>query len=312
MKKLNFDLTVNSSALLCPNPQEWFSKAYLDENVADNYRLIPGVKTSTKVANTNFTSILKAEDCDFTASANILSAVTFTVCPLQAQVQICKKDIESSFVSLQMAKGSSNWDVASFMNHYWEAMSAEVKEEIEYIRWVGSTTNTGYTGVNAFKALCDGYEKLLAADAQVIDVAASGSYSAVTVANVIDIMGAMLVALPAAALSKKKELRFYAASNVVTAFTIAAAKGNTLSYITEALGMNFVGIKIVEAPGMTSNKIVLTRKDNLVYLFDGENDATELKAINLTETTGQPLLRTAAYLKVGFGLLNPQEIVYFS
>jgi len=308
MKKMNFDLSIASNALVCPNPSEWYSKAYLTMEVANNFRVIPGVKSSTKVANASFTSVLKAETCDFSASASALSATTFTICPIQAQVEICKKTLESSFVSLEMAKGSANWDVASFMNHYWEALASEVVEEIELIRWVGSTTNTAYTGTNAFKALCDGYEKLMLADAAVVDVTLTAS----TVANVIDNLTAVLIAAPAAILAKKSDLRFYVASNVMTAFQIAASKGNTISYVTELLGANFGGIQLVECPGMSSNKIVLTRTSNLVYLLDGEGDSSDLKAIDLTQTTGQPLLRTAAYMKIGFGLLNPSEIVYFN
>ena len=309
MKKINFDLTIATNALLCPNPSEWYAKAYITSDIANNFRVIPGVKSSTKVATANFPSVLKAESCDFSSSASALSASTLSVCPVQAQVEICKKTIESSYVSLDMAKGSMNWTVAGFMNHYWEELAKEIQEEIELIRWQGSTTNTAYTGTVAFKALCDGYEKLLLADAAVVDVAAFP----VTVATVISALTVTLIAAPAAILTtKKSDLRFYVASDVYTKFQIAASMGNTISYVTELLGANFGGIKVVEAPGMTSGKIVLTRVANLVYLLDGENDSTDLKAIDLTETTGQPLLRTAAYLKIGFAILNPSEIVYFN
>ena len=311
MKKINFDLTIASNALLCPNPSEWYAKAYITQEIADNFRVIPGVKSSTKVSTANFPSVLKAETCDFSASAAALSATTLSVCALQVQVQICKKDIESSYVSLEMAKGSSNWNVQAFMAHYWETLAAEVQAEISDLMWKGNTAGTGatYTGNNAYRTLCDGYEKLLLANAEVVDV----TLTAVTVANVIDSLTAVLLAAPAAVQSaKKSDLRFYVASNVFLAFQIAASKGNTISFVTELLGANFGGIKIVEAPGMSPSKMVLTRVQNLVYLIDGESDSTDLKAIDLTETTGQPLLRTAAYLKIGFGILNPSEIVYFS
>ena len=311
MKKINFDLTIASNALLCPNPSEWYAKAYITQEIADNFRVIPGVKSSTKVSTANFPSVLKAETCDFSASAAALSATTLSVCALQVQVQICKKDIESSYVSLEMAKGSSNWNVPAFMAHYWETLAAEVQAEISDLMWKGNTAGTGatYTGNNAYRTLCDGYEKLLLANAEVVDV----TLTAVTVANVIDSLTAVLLAAPAAVQSaKKSDLRFYVASNVFLAFQIAASKGNTISFVTELLGANFGGIKIVEAPGMSPSKMVLTRVQNLVYLIDGESDSTDLKAIDLTETTGQPLLRTAAYLKIGFGILNPSEIVYFS
>lgn len=311
MKKVNFDMTIASSALLCPNPSEWYAKAYITQDIANNFRVIPGVKSSTKVATTTFPNVLVAETCDFTSSSNVLSAVTMTVCPIQAQVQICKKDIESSYVSLEMAKGSMNWNVPSFMSHYWEVLAAEIQAEIASIMWVGNTAGTGatYTGNNAYRTLCDGYEKQLKANALVVDVTLTAS----TVANVIANLEAVLAAAPAQILSaKKSDLRFYVASDVFSKFQIAASKGNTISFVTELLGANFGGISIIEAPGMSAGHIVLTRVQNLVYLLDGESDSTDLKAIDLTETTGQPLLRTAAYLKIGFGILNPEEIVFFN
>ena len=308
MKKINFDLAIATNALVCPNPTEWYAKSYLTSDIVDNYRVIPGVKNSIKVSTATFSPILVAETCDFSATAAALSSTTLSIFPLQAQTQICKKDIETSYVSLEMAKGSANYTVEGFMSHYWEEMSNEINEEIEYIRWQGSTTNGAYSGATAFKKLCNGYEAILLADAGVVDV----TLTAVTTANVISILGTVLANLHAAVKAKRSDLRFYVSPNVFTAFQIAAAAGNNSTYITEALGANFVGIKIVEAMGLSANKIVLTSKNNLIYLLDGEGDATDLKAIDLSETTGQPLLRTAAWLKIGFAVLNSTEIVYFN
>lgn len=310
-KKMNFDLAIASNALLCPNPSEFYAKAYITQAIVDNFRVIPGVKSSTKVATVNFPSVLKAETCDFSANSDALSATTLSVCPLQAQVQICKKDLESSYVSLEMAKGSMNWTVDGFMMNYWDVLSKEINSEIASIMWLGNTAGTGstYTGSNAYRALCDGFEKKLAADASVVDVTLTAS----TVSNVITNMEAVFAAAPAEVLSANKaDLRLYVASDVFVKFQIAASKGNTISYVTELLGANFAGVRVTECPGMSTGKMVLTRRDNLIYLLDGEDDATDLKAIDLTQTTGQPLLRTAAYLKIGFGIINPSEIVYFA
>lgn len=310
-KKMNFDLAIASNALLCPNPSEFYAKAYITQAIVDNFRVIPGVKASTKVATVNFPSVLKSETCDFSANNDQLSAITMTVCPLQAQVQICKKDLESSYVSLEMARGSMNWTVEGFMTNYWNELSKEINAEIASIMWIGNTAGTGatYTGANAYRTLCDGFEKKLLADSAVVDVTLTAS----TVSNVITNMEAVFAAAPAEILSANKaDLRLYVASDVFVKFQIAASKGNTISYVTELLGANFAGVRVIECPGMSTGKMVLTRKDNLVYLLDGEDDSTDLKAIDLTQTTGQPLLRTAAYLKVGFGILNPAEIVYFN
>jgi len=60
-RKLRFDLDVDSSALLAANPEAFYSKAYLaEESIADNYRLLPGVKSKTKLATVLFGNVLQA------------------------------------------------------------------------------------------------------------------------------------------------------------------------------------------------------------------------------------------------------------
>lgn len=309
-KKLNFaDLTINSTALLCPNPQDWFSRSYLDETTAANFRTIPGVKYKTNLANINFSSVLKAESCDWSASANVLSAQTITVTPLQAQLQLCKKDIETSFVSMEMAKGSSNWsDPSAFMGHYYETIRSEVFEEIEYIRWQGNTSATAYTGT--YLALTDGYTKKITGTTGTIVSAAT----TVTTANVIGLMGNLLAALPVTVQSKPTQLRFYIASNVATQYRLATAAYNTNTNITQNLPFTFSNIQIVECPGMKSNQILVTRggsMGNLIYAFDGDADAGELQTIDLQQTTGEKVLRTQAVFKIGFDITNPTEIAMY-
>ena len=306
MKSFNFDLTVASNALICPNPSEWYDKAYLGSNVAGNFRLVPGVKNSTKIATNTFSPVLVAEDCVFSATASALSATTFSVCPLKVNTSVCKSTLESSFISTEMAKGSQNYDVQSFMNHYWDSLNKEVQSEIEQIRWQGSTTNAAYSGSTSYKKLCDGYEKLLLADAGVVDV----TLTAVTVANVVGSLTAVVAAAPAEIKGARKEdLRIYVASNVFLAYQIATSN---LFLASPSTSITFAGIQVVEQPGMTDSKMVFTHKDNLVYLFDGESDSQDLIAVDALKTMGIPNIYTIAFLKLGFGILNPTQIVYFN
>lgn len=308
-KKLAFaDLSINSTALLCPNPDEWFARAYLDEDVAKNFRVIPGVKYKANVANINFSPVLVAESCTWAATASVLSAKTMTVTPIQAQVQICKTDIETSFVSLQMAKGSKNWsNISDFMNHYWEILGMEIHEEIEYIRWNGLQGSTGFTGNQSYLALTTGYHSRLTGTTGVISSAITTS----TTANVINNFAQLLQAAPPQITSKKGSLRFYVASNVKTNYMIATALYNTFTNVTGELPLTFSGIEIVECPGMAANRMLLTRKDNLIYLLDGEGDSSDLTAIDLSQTTGEKVLRTSAIMKIGFDIVNPTEFVYY-
>lgn len=312
-KNLKFDLTVDSSALLCPNPDEFYAKAYITEDIAGNFRTLPGIKYKTKLATNVFgTSILQESTCDWSDINSSLSAVDIDVCPVSAMAELCRFDLEQSFVSLQMAKGSAgSFEVPSFMAHYWDSMSNKIGEEIEQIRWKGNTENTAFTGTTAHLKLCDGYEKKLAANSAVIDVTAT----AVTASNVIATFTAAYQALATsnpALVNRSTDLRFYAPAATVAAYRQAVAAGNTLAFVTKNLELSFLDIKIVVAQGMTSNKLVLTLANNLVYAFDGENDNKALKAVNLEESVAEPKLRTRADIKLGFYLVNPSEIVYVS
>ena len=306
MRRLKFDLTVATDALLCPNPEEFYSRAYINETVAENFRTLPSVKSSTKLSNVTFGQVLQAEQCAFNAPTDTLDAKQIGVTGLSAMAQICQFDIESSWLSAQMAQGSNgNFEVSSFMAYYWKTMAAEISEDIETIRWQGDTTGTGVV------ALCDGYEKKLAADTGVVDVTAPTN---VTSANVLSFIQDMYEAAPTALLSgaSKGDLRMYISRNVATAYAYAVASANTIAYLTEELPMTYLGIRLVICDGMSDDKAVFTDKNNLVYAFDAASDTSALKAVNLNDTTAEPYIRTRANMKIGFEILNPTQIVYGS
>jgi hypothetical protein len=179
----------------------------------------------------------------------------------------------------------------------------KIQEEVELIRWQGDTASE-----DDVLALCNGYLKGLLADATVVDV----NNTTVTVTNVLAEMTKVVVALPARVQRRKSELRFFVSSNVATAYEIAAASGNTQTYVTTPLALTFLGIKLVVAEGLPNDTMVLTRKENLIYAFDAEGDAKALKAVNLSDTVAEPYLRTRANLKVGFKHVNGAEIVLYS
>jgi hypothetical protein len=81
-RKFNFDLNVEANALLCPNPSEFYSKAYISEDIVGNYRSLPGIKSETKLANVLFENVLKASTCNFAANPSNLDAIDINVCAL--------------------------------------------------------------------------------------------------------------------------------------------------------------------------------------------------------------------------------------
>jgi hypothetical protein len=297
-RKLKFDLDIESNALLCPNPNEFYSRAYLTADVADTYRALPGIKSKTKLANVAFGSILKASSCNFEAPTDTLDAIDIEVCAFSAMAQICQFDLEQSFVALQMTQGSNgDFTVASFMNYYWSIMAKQIEEDIELIRWQGDRLSE-----NPLLALCDGYLVKLCDDG---NLAFTGG-GAVNSSNVLATLNSVVGGLPASVRFKKADLRIRVSSNV------AAASGNTLTYVSAPLQSTYLGIKVVVCEGMPDNTIVASLKDDLVYAFDAEGDSKALKAVNLTDTVAEPYIRTRANVKAGFFYTNPSQIAVWS
>jgi hypothetical protein len=306
-RKLRFDLDVDATALLQANSEAFYSRAYLKEETVDNYRTLPGIKFKTKISNIVFGQVLQAENCAFNASTDDLASVEIEVCSLSAMAEICQFDLEQSFVSLQMAKGSNgDFTVASFMDYYWNEMALTIAENVEKLRWSGDTGSG-----DASLALCDGYKKSLVADvANVIDIAAP---VAITTGNVLAKLAEVYDAIPAAVLANQEDLRFYVSSPVAAAYRSAVAASNTQANLTQALDFTYLGIKMILCPGMLGlSTIVATLKDNLIYAFDAEGDGKALRAINLADTVAEPVIRTRANMKVGFTHVNGNEIVFYN
>jgi len=306
MRKLKFDLNIDPTALLAANPEAFYSKAYLSEDTADNYRALPGVKYKTKLASVTFGQILQPSSCSFSAPTDDLDAKEIDVTALSCMSQICQFDLEQSFLSLQMSKGSNgDFSVASFMSFYWSEMANKVNGDIESIRWQGDTAS-----LNPTLALCDGYEKLLGAPGSGVINGGTGAIANFTALEAA--LSAAFALLPATIATRTADLRLYMPTQLVNIYRLGVASGNTQAYITQDLALTFLGVKIVVCPGMSNNTFVWTLKDNLIYAFDAEGDSSDLRAVNLADTVAEPYIRTRANMKVGFNFVNPGEIVFYS
>ena len=315
-RNLKFNLDIETNALLCANPDEFYSKAYLSSpDIANNFRTLPGIKSKTKLANVTFGSLLQASTCNFSAPNDSLDAIDIDVCALSAMAQVCQFDLEQSFVSLQMAAGSNgDFTVANFFNFYWSEMANAVNGQIEQLRWKGYTLSP-----NPLLALCNGYEFLLddgLTPPPGIDPVINGGTGSITTFSGVGGLGAKLEAafalVPAAIASRTADLRIYMPTQLVNIYRLGVASGNTQAYITQDLSLTYLGIKIVLCPGMSNNKFVITLKDNLIFAFDGEGDPSDLRAVNLADTVAEPVIRTRANMKVGFSFVNPGDIVWYN
>lgn len=308
MRKLRFDLNNGANATLTPNAEAFYAQAYLgSSDIVDNFRTLPGVKFETALGAVTFGDILQPSNCAFTAPTDTLSAKIMSVCALSAMAQICQFELEQSFVSLQMAQGSNgDFSVANFMNFYWSEMANSINGSIESLRWQGDSSLLPANPLS----LCDGYEVQLGAVGS--GVIPYSMTAAPTFAQLLTDLEAAFALVPANIASRTADLRIYLPTQLVNIYRLGVASGNTNAYITQDLALTYLGIKIVLCPGMSNDHLVITLKDNLIYLFDAEGDSSDLRAVNLSDTVAEPYLRTRANMKIGFNFVNPADIVYGS
>ena len=308
MRKLRFDLNNGANAQLQPNAEAFYAQAYLgSSDIVDNFRTLPGVKFETALGAVTFGDILQPSNCAFTAPTDTLSAKIMSVCALSAMAQICQFELEQSFVSLQMAQGSNgDFSVANFMNFYWSEMANSINGSIESLRWQGDSSLLPANPLS----LCDGYEVQLGA--ALSGVIPYNMTPTPTFAQLLTDLEAAFALVPANIASRTADLRIYLPTQLVNIYRLGVASGNTNAYITQDLSLTYLGIKIVLCPGMSNDHLVITLKDNLIYLFDAESDPSDLRAVNLSDTVAEPYLRTRANMKIGFNFVNPADIVYGS
>lgn len=304
-KKYKFDLTVDSTALLQANPVEFYSRLFGMESASSNYRVLPGVKNKTKIANVLFDQLTQEADCAFTPTDSTVSAIEVDVCPLSVQTSVCQYQLEQSWLADQMAKGSnSDMTVASFMTYFWSQMSNKAHEEFALISWQGDADGATSTYLD----LCDGWLKRLCGLAGVIRV----EQDTVTSSNVIAEMGAVLQALPNEVLVNiGANIQFKVSPDVAVAYRIATASTNTTNNVTTGLALTFLDIPIVVEYGLPANTIILSDKNNFIFATDIEGDIDSLQIVDFSKTTLDREIGARADYKAGFYITNPTQIVFY-
>lgn len=301
-KKYKFDLTVESNALLQANPTEFYARLYGMESAAGSYRVLPGIKNKTKIANVVFDQLIQAADCDFAPTDSTVDAIDIDVCPLSVQTSICQYQLEQSWLADQMAKGSnSDFTVASFMAYFWAQMSSKAHEELAKIMWQGDTDSE-----DPILDKCDGWLKRLCG----LDVIRAAQ-DTVTSSNVVAEMGSLLDLASAEMLVNSNKLRFKVSPDVASKYRIATASANTINYTTAALSLQFLDFAIDVEYGLPANTMILTDPQNFIYCLDAEGDIDSLQVLDFSKTTLDRRIGARADFKTGFYITNPQQIVFY-
>ena len=260
----------------------------------------PNIKFKEVIKKLALDSILKDASCDFDPTSNItLTERILQPEEFQVNLQLCKKDFRQDWEANSM--GFSQYDnlPGNFSDFLIGQVSAKVAEKVEQNIWQGATANNGEF---------DGFQALLAADSDVVDV----SGTTLSAANIIAELGKVVDAIPGSVYGKE-DVKIYIPTSAAKFYIQAqAALGYRDLYNVGKTDMNFQGIPLFTAPGLGNDKMVAAESSNLFFGTGLLNDWQEVKLIDMADIDGSQnvrvVLRGSAGVQHGIG----SDIVLYS
>jgi hypothetical protein len=251
--------------------------------------ILPNVAYKQVIQKVATGDIVANATCDFTASGTVtLTERVLTTEEFQVNIQLCKADLQQTWQVAEMGYSSFSKLPKSFEDFVIAHVSAKVAAKIETTIWNGTNATAGEFA---------GFRTLLLADATVVDVTAT----TITAANVIEEMGKVVDAIPAA-LYGNEGLRLYVSQAIAKSYVRAlggfgasglGANGTntqgTQWYTNGSL--SFDGIPIFMANGMKSTDMIATTVDNLYFGCGLLNDKNICKVIDLADIDGSQNIR---------------------
>ena len=260
----------------------------------------PNIKYKEVIKKLALDSILKDASCDFDPTSNVtLTERILQPEEFQVNLQLCKKDFRQDWDAQSM--GFSQYDnlPKKFSDFLIAQVAAKVAQKTEQNIWQGATANAGEF---------NGFQALLAADGDVVDVAGT----TLSAANIIAELGKVVDAIPSAVYSKE-DVKIYIPTSAAKFYIQAqAALGYRELYNVGKTEMNFQGIPLFTAPGLGANKMVAAESSNLFFGTGLLNDWQEVKLIDMADIDGSQnvrvILRGSAGVQHGIG----SDIVLYS
>lgn len=302
-KKIEMAMTLDPSAAYATNATEYFRKAMIgEERTRSKFRQLLGIKDSVKLGGSAMTGVvIKAGTATYDPDDSTASQKDFTVKPLMYGTTINISELEASFVSDQLAKGSNSFsDKFAFMNFFYSELEREITEQMEEVTFTGTVAANGV----------DGLEVLAAADVDVLvpTIGNGGVASAVTDINVVDKLKQARNVLPRA-VRRRKDYVYIVATNVYDALADAVSenKASGLYYI-EGFTLTFQGTEIYKADGASDNTIMATYWENLVNIQDLMDEELGFNIVDFMKTTLDRKIGVRVDFKFQPSYVNAEEL----
>lgn len=284
------------------------SASTLDQGLVE---VKPNVKGKRVVKNLALGSLLSTATCDFTDNSSVtLTERILEVKQMQVNLTICKAEFQDDWLAIEQGDSAHTNMPKTFVDYLLADVAANVASELETLIWQAEATDGGTDDF-------DGFLKLMADDASVIDVAGT----AITADNVVIELGKIVDAIPTQILSKE-DLFLYVSPSIYQSYIRAlggfgaaglGANGYNNQGSNQAFGaLVFEGVKMVAVQGMANGQAVAARRSNLWFGTSLMADFNETKVLDMAELDGSQNVRIIMRMGAGVQFGIGAEIVYYA
>jgi hypothetical protein len=294
-------MTISNSSYAGEKAAGFIAAALLSANTLDKggVTIKPNVNYRQVMQKIAVGDIIANASCDFAATSDVtLTERYLTPEEFQVNMELCKKDFESDWLSIEQGFSAFDTLPKSFAEYLISHVAAKVATKTELNIW---------NGVNANAGEYDGLVTLMSADADVIDV--TTVETSISPSNIIAELGAVIDAIPTTVYGSDNLSIYISSADARSYVRAQAALGYKDLYHVGQTAMDFEGVKLFVANGLTSGQMVAAEKDNLMFGTGLQSDFSEVKVLDLANIDGSQNVRIVMRFTAGVQYAIGSEIV---
>lgn len=267
-----------------------------------------GVKSAEALNILTSDVYFQADGCGYTASGNTtFTQRNITVGKIKVEETLCPKTLEAKWMQTQIAPGSPT--EVPFEVQIGTDKSNNIAKLLEVSMWQGDTaTSNTNPNTNRF----DGFTKIIDAASASTIAGNTSSATAITIANVDDLIDNIYAAVPAD-IADSDDLVLWVGIDTFKKYTTALRNNNLFHYAADSEGMELIipatNIKMIGVGGLNgTNRMFCGRLSNF---FVGTDLANEEEEYKFWYSQDNDEVRFRATMKYGVQIAFPDQIVQF-
>ena len=314
-KKENFALPTVTSTYAGEASSDYIAAALLSAKTLDqgNVEIHPNVKYKEVIQKLDVSGIVQDASCDFATSGSV--AITETILEpkeLQVNLELCKQNFLDSWEAVSMGYSAFDEIPRNFTDYLISYVGGKVAEATEQSIWNGAIGNGSFLGFE---------ERITASTgAAAFKPAQSGSVDrpngTVDKDNVVQILTEVVDAIPSSVYGKEDTV-IYVGTKVLKAWQSSQSGQVNIGSFNSQLNvgekpLNFQGIEIIHAPGMSDNTIIAGQKSNFHFGTGLMSDYNEVRVLDMADIDGSQNFRVIMRYTAGTAIGFTNEVAGFN